>query len=135
MITPLSLISALLFGSMVFFAVLVAPSVHKLLDAENAGRYLNDLFPRFYLWGITLSGIGMLVALYNRSPAFMLMGLVLCGYLYARQILNPKITGARERWLASDSPQDKAQFDKLHKQSVLVNSIQIVLLGILIFVG
>ena len=135
MITPLSLISTLLFGSMLFFAALVAPSVHKLLDAENAGRYLNDLFPRFYLWGITLSGVGVLVALYNRSPAFVLMGFVLCGYLYSRQMLNPKITRARELWLAGDSPQDKAQFNKLYKQSVLVNSIQIVLLGILIFVG
>ena len=135
MITPLSLISALLFGTMLFFAALVAPSVHKLLDAENAGRYLNDLFPRFYLWGITLSGIGTVVAAYNRSPAFMLIGIVLCGYLYSRQILNPKITRAREQWLASDTPQDKARFDKLHKQSVLVNSIQIVLLGILVFVG
>ena len=135
MITPLSLISALLFGTMLFFAALVAPSVHKLLDAENAGRYLNDLFPRFYLWGITLSGIGTVVAAYNRSPAFMLIGIVLCGYLYSRQILNPKITRAREQWLASDTPHDKARFDKLHKQSVLVNSIQIVLLGILVFVG
>lgn len=135
MISPLSLISALLLGSMLFFAALVAPSVHKLLDAENAGRYLNDLFPRFYLWGIALSGAGTLVALYNRSPAFMLMGIVLCGYLYSRQILNPKITRAREQWQASDSPHDKTQFDKLHKQSVLVNSIQSVLLGILIFVG
>ena len=135
MISPLSLISALLFGSMLFFAVLVAPSVHKLLDAENAGRYLSDLFPRFYLWSIALSAIGMLVALYERTPAAMLMAIVLCGYLYSRQILNPGITRAREVWLASDSPQDKARFDKLHKQSVLINSIQIVLLGILIFVG
>ena len=135
MISPLSLISALLLGSMIFFAVLVAPSVHKLLDAENAGRYLSDLFPRFYLWGIALSLAGTLVALYNRSPAFLLIGIVLCGYVYSRQWLVPKIIRARETWLANDSPQNKAKFDKLHKQSVLANTIQIVLLAILIFVG
>ena len=135
MTSMLPLISALLLGSMVLFAALVAPSVHKLLDAENAGRYLSDLFPRFYLWGIALAGAGTLAALYNRSPTFMLIGIVLCGYLYSRQFLTPKILRARETWLASDSPQDKAQFDKLHKQSVLVNSIQIVLLSILVFAG
>lgn len=135
MLSLLSLISTLLFGCMLFFAALVAPSVHKLLDAENAGRYLNDLFPRFYLWGIVLASVGTLAALYNRSLAGILLGIVLGGYLYSRQFLNPKIVRAREIWLASDSPQDQAEFDKLHKQSVLVSSIQIVLLGILIFAG
>lgn len=135
MTSPLSSISALLLGSILFFAVLVTPSVRKLPDAENAGRYLSDLFPRFYLWGIALSGIGTLAALYDRSPASALMIVVLCGYLYSRQALNPKIIRAREQWLADESPQNKAHFDKLHKQSVLINSIQIVLLGILIFVG
>ncbi len=131
----LSLISALLLGSMIFFAVLVAPSVHKLLDAENASRYSSDLFPRFYLWGIALSGLGTLFAVYHRSAAFLLIGIVLCGYIYSRQWLNPKINRAKEVWLSSDSPQDKAQFDKLHKQSVLINTIQIVLLTILLLVG
>lgn len=133
-INLLALISALLLGSMLFFAALVAPSVHKLLDAENAGRYLDDLFPRFYLWGIALASVGTLVALYDRSLAVVPMGLVLCGYLYSRQFLNSKITRARETWLASDSPQDKAQFNHLHKQSVMVNAIQIALLVILILV-
>lgn len=131
----LSLIAALLFGSMLFFVALVAPSVPKLLDAENAGRYLNDLFPRFYLWSIALSSIGIIVALYQRSAAVILMGIVLCGYIYARQFLNPKITLAREVWLSSDSPQDKSEFDKFHQHSVLVNTIQIMLLGVLLFVG
>lgn len=131
----LSFISTVLLGSTVFFAVLVAPSVGKLLDAENAGRYLADLFPRFYLWGGGWSCAGLLVALYHRSPTFMLMIIVLGGYIYARQLLNPKLVSAREIWLASDSPQDKALFDQLYKQGMLVNAIQIVLLAILIFVG
>lgn len=131
----LPLIAALLLGSMLFCALLVAPSVPKLLDAENAGRYLDDLFPRFYLWGIGLSLAGTLVALYNRSPAVLLIGIVLCGYVYSRQWLIPKIARARETWLANDSPQNKAKFDKLHRQSVLANTIQIVLLTILLFVG
>lgn len=131
----LSLIAALLLGSMLFFAGLVAPSVRKLLDAENAGKYLSDLFPRFYLWGIALSAAGVLAALYARTPAAILIVIVLCGYVYSRQWLGPRIIGARETWLAADSPQHKAQFDKLHKQSVLINCIQIVLLGVLIFTG
>ena len=135
MLNLVSLFSALLLGSMIFFATLVAPSVHKLLDAENAVRYLRDLFPRFYLWGIALSGAGTVVAVYNRSATFMLTGIVLCGFIYSRQWLTPKINKAREMWLSSDSPQDKAAFNRLHKQSVLVNVIQIVLLSILIFVG
>jgi len=131
----LSLIAALLLGSMLFFAAMVAPSVRKLLDAENAGKYLSDLFPRFYLWGIALSAAGVIAAFYARTPAAILAVIVLGGYLYSRQWLVPRLMRARETWLAGDSPQHKAQFDKLHKQSVLINCIQIMLLCVLIVTG
>jgi hypothetical protein len=135
MYSPVPLLAALLLGSMLFFAALVAPSVHKLLDAENASRYLNDLFPRFYLWGIGLSGLGTAIAVFNKSATFMLTGIVMLGFVYARQYLNPKIDRAGEKWHSSDVPQDKAVFDKLYKQSVLLNTIQIVLLTVIIFAG
>jgi len=136
MLSPLSLLSALLLGSMLFFALMVAPSVHKLLDAENAWRYLGDLFPRFYLWSIGVSIAGSLLAAYLRNPAALLIFLmVLCGYLYSRQILGPKLSRAGETWHAGGSAQDKMQFNKLHQRSVLLNTAQIMLLGVLIFVG
>ncbi|MGR3913936.1 MAG: DUF4149 domain-containing protein [Gammaproteobacteria bacterium] len=136
MLSPLSLLSAMLLGSMLFFALMVAPSVRKLLDAENAWHYLGDLFPRFYLWGIAVSGAGCLLAAYQRNPAALLVfSAVLCGYLYSRQLLGRKLSRAGEIWHAGGSAQDKAQFEKLHNRSVLVNVTQIVLLGILIFMG
>lgn len=130
----LSFISTLLLGSMLFFTVLGVTPARNLLDGENAGNYFSDLFPRFYLWGITMSGVGMLIALYNRSLAFMLIAIVFGGYVYARLLLYPKIARAWEVWHANDTPQDKAVFDTLYRQHLLVNAIQIVVLGILIFV-
>lgn len=135
MLSLLSLLAAILFGSMLFFFALIAPSVTKFWGAENAGRYVDDLFPRFYLWGAGFSAVACAAAAYQRSYTAILFLIVFGGYLYARQRLNPKISRARETWLASDSPQDKSVFAKLHKKSILVSVIQIVLLGILIVVG
>ena len=36
-------------GAMVFFAVGIAPTVFQALPADEAGRFLRRLFPRYYL--------------------------------------------------------------------------------------
>lgn len=128
---PLAL-AALLLGSKIFFAYLIAPSARNLLDAESAAHYLDDALPRFYLWGMAVSALGALLAAYQRNAAALLLLAVFTAYFYARQFLTPRLRAARETWQAGGSAQDKAQFDKLHKRGVLLGAIQAVLLAVFI---
>jgi hypothetical protein len=52
-----------------------------------------------------------------------LTGLVLLGFVYARQSLMPTINRARDAELAGDS-EAGARFTRLHRLSVLINGLQ-----------
>lgn len=41
---------ALLVGGMAFFAVVVAPLVFTRLPADQAGAFIRQVFPAYYLW-------------------------------------------------------------------------------------
>ena len=128
----LDLVVALLLGSMIIFAAVIAPSVFKLLEAEQAGIFLRGLFPRFYLWGAVMSVLALLLSLWTSPANILLVAIVLLGFVYSRQFLTKRINAARDRWLASDAANDKIAFDRLHKQSVMINLIQMFLLLVII---
>jgi len=124
--------ASFLLGSMVFFAMVVAPTAFKALDKNQAGSYLRAVFPNFFLWGAVLSLIILGVCLLHSPKGSVLMAFVLAGFVYSRQWLTPKINAARDLLNESDSPQYKARFDALHRQSVIINVAQMVVLIALI---
>ena len=126
------LLSSLLLGSMVFFAGIVAPSIFRSLGQSEAMDYTRHLFPRYYLWCIVLSGIATLCAGIAQSYIAILLAIVLAGFVYGRQSLMKKVTEARDRWMDSDSPQDKARYKSLHKRSVIINGFQILALLLIV---
>lgn len=128
MLSIVALSSAILLGSMVFFAVVLTPSIFQFLDQEESGKFVRQLFPRFYLWGIALSGVSLLFALVAGSPIAIMLIIVFAGFLYSRQILTPKINFAKDEWLASDTVELKSRFQQLHKRSVVINIVQMLLL-------
>ncbi|MEM0984930.1 MAG: DUF4149 domain-containing protein [Pseudomonadota bacterium] len=113
---------ATLFGGMVFFPSVVAPTVFRVLDSENAGRFLRALFPGYYLFIVIIAGIGGL-ALY-KSPilAAGLLG-VAVSTLAVRQLLVPQINDWRDAELAGDATA-AAKFNAGHRISVLINLAQ-----------
>jgi len=128
MLSLVALSASVLFGSMLFFAAVVAPTVFRFLDDEAAGKFIHRLFPRFYLWGIVISSLAVLFALAARSAGAIMLLIVLLGFIYSRQVLMPKINTAKDEWLASDDVQDKSRFQSLHKRSVIINITQMILL-------
>lgn len=128
----IDVIVSLLLGSMVFFAAVVAPSAFRALGAEEAGRFLRRIFPRYYLWGIILSTVALLVCLFHSPKGAFLMALVLAGFVYSRQFLTPAINAAKDRWNESESPRDKSEFSRLHRRSVIINVAQMAMLAIII---
>ena len=49
-------------GSMVFFALVVAPKVFQALPADQAGVFLRAFFPNYYLWGLLLATASAMLA-------------------------------------------------------------------------
>ncbi len=132
MLSLATLCSSILLGSMLFFAIVVAPSIFKSLEDDEALKFTRHVFPRYYLWGIGISALSTLLAVSARSYACILLSIVFLGFLYGRQILLPKISKAKDQWLASDSVQDKTRYKSLHKRSVIINATQIILLVIIV---
>jgi len=115
-------------GSMLFFAVTVAPNVFRVLTAEQGGAFLRRFFPQYYLWGIALASLCTLAAHFSADAISTgACAMVLAGFVYARQILMPRINRARDRELDGDGTAGKA-FRQLHLQSVMVNLLQLLLL-------
>ena len=138
--TPIPIILALLlsgglFGSMLFFALVTAPTIFKALPEDQAGRFLRALFPRYYTWGMAVSFLAAVACAFLDRSDLILMALVFVLFLLARQILMPKINSSRDAALAGDKQAAK-RFLRLHGLSVLINLVQmIILLAVFAHVG
>jgi len=115
-------------GSMLFFAITVAPAVFRVLPADQGGAFLRRFFPRYYLWGIALATL-CVVAAWSSADRMALGACVLVAalFVYARQVLMPRINRARDRELDGDGDAGK-DFRRLHLQSVVINGLQLLLL-------
>lgn len=117
-------------GSMVFFSFLGAPQVFETLDRDRAGRVVNAIFPRYYLFGVVLGtlallgGLGLAVgtapgATAARIALLAATGVGLAGHVYARWVLIPKMDRAGED-----------AFDRYHRQSVVLNGVAMLAVGV-----
>lgn len=118
-------------GSIVFFSFGVAPVLFRVLSPTDAGKVVRAVFPVYYLIGIVCGVVAVITLLVlsrqaGWSPAVLLpVGLLLVMVvinLYARQSLMPRINAARD---AGEAQQER--FDRLHRQSVILNGIVLVL--------
>ena len=91
-------------GSMLFFALVVAPTVFAVLPAEQAGPLLRALFPRYYLWGLFAALLTTLLALWTDAGGLVISAsaTVTVLFVFARQNLLPAINRARQRQLRQD---------------------------------
>ena len=120
-------ITGALAGSMLFFGAVVAPTVFRALDDEHAGRLLRAFFPRYYLWGLALAVIATVAALWSPWPLGTACAVVALLFLYARQMLMPKINAARDAQLGGEAEAGR-RFARLHFQSVVINALQLLIL-------
>jgi hypothetical protein len=127
----------LLLGGMLFFPIVVAPIVFTSLPEVEAGRFLRSMFPRYYLFMITLSALAFAlyqvgVGLVLSVPATVCFGVAL-STLWVRQSLVPRINDARDAQLSGDATAG-TRFDRGHKLSVTINMLQLVGLLVILLV-
>ena len=116
------LLTATLFGGMVFFSFGFAPVLFAQLPMEKVRPLLRGTFPYYYLAVIGLSAVTAALAYFTSPLAATLIALICVSTLYARQILMGQINAATDRG-------DQPAFKRLHGLSVVVQLVQIGLAG------
>jgi len=113
-------------GIMAFFSFEVAPVVFKTIDRAIAGQAVAAVLPRYYRWGLALSGIALvasaLQAMSGRSGRLRpLLGTALAALMvtmlvWASAVLMPRAETARRT-------RDDPVFARAHRASIQVNLV------------
>ena len=124
----LILITAAILSFMIFFPVVVATSVFKVLDENQSSKFLRIFFPKYYLFGLVLSLTGLIIAIFDKNNMSLIVFLlIIIGFLFSRQFLMPLINKAKDN-------NNEKKFNILHRVSVLINFIQISLCVFLLII-
>lgn len=124
----LILITAAILSFMIFFPVVVATSVFKVLDEKQSSKFLRIFFPKYYLFGLVLSLTGLIIAIFDKNNMSLIVFiLIIIGFLFSRQFLMPIINKAKDN-------NNEKKFNILHRVSVLINFIQISLCVFLLII-
>ena len=126
----ISYLNSILLGAMLFFVIIVSPTVFTALSSDQASKFLRLIFPRLFLFGLVLS---LLTALgYIVSALYIEMFLALFAsilFFLNRNILTPVINYHRDKEIEGDI-KSKNYFKLLHLLSV---SFFVINLFILVF--
>ena len=127
-VSLLILITAAILSFMIFFPVVVATSVFKVLDEKQSSKFLRMFFPKYYLFGFILSLIGMIISVFEKNNiSLIFFVLLIIGFLFSRQFLMPIINKAKDT-------NNEKKFNTLHRISVLINFVQMGLCVLLLVI-
>ena len=110
------LLSAMI-GIMLFFTVVVAPTVFKVLPVEYSSKYVRNFFPKYYATLGLITIVGVFTAPNGNSQLL----LAICAALFAFTLFY--LTGKIN--LAKDEGKSR-QFHILHGLSVVINLFQLI---------
>ena len=114
-------ILAISLGMMIFFSFVLAPMIFKILDAENAGKFVRKIFPYYYFVNLIFLIIALILFIIISSidtRFYITMALAL-SFVFAQFILMPMINKLK------DNNEDK-KFKYAHGTSVIINFAQII---------
>ena len=112
-----------LLGSLLFFTIIIAPTVFSTLDAKNSRKIIRNIFPKLYTWSIIFSFISFVLvfSIFNINLWSGFSFLILILYIISRQVLMPKINSLSDR-------NEQKRFAQYHSLSVTIFVIQVILL-------
>ena len=125
----ISYLNSILLGSMLFFVIIVSPTVFTSLSNDQASKFLRIIFPRLFLFGLVISlvtSLGYYISSLYIEMIFALVSLIL--FFLNRNLLTPMINYYRDKEIEGDI-KSKKYFKLLHLLSVLffvINSIILV---------
>jgi uncharacterized membrane protein len=126
-------------GAVLFFSLVVAPSVFGALPSESAGAVVAVVFRRYYVWGQVAGLVALLTAAIAwragapsaAGAAITVMVAVMLGATaYAGWVVQPRVQALRPALhLPVVEPPVRAEFDRLHRRAVQLNAV-VLLLGV-----
>ena len=134
-------------GEMLFFIIIFAPRVFKVLERPDAAKLQASIFPAYYLGGVISGAIFIFVSLsiygarhttsserWRYRFILPLATAALCVFAYSRWSLTPEITALQSSLLdPSTEALVREKFDHLHKLSVQLNGGALLALLVILF--
>ena len=119
---------AISLGAMLFFSFVIAPVTFKVLDANNASKFVRRIFPHYYLINLVILSITVLLLLYISSINlnFYITLIIAILFAFSLFILMPLINKLKDN-------KEERKFKYSHTLSVIINFIQIIGLIYLVF--
>ena len=116
-------ILAMVLGMMIFFSFVLAPMIFKILDAENAGKFVRKIFPYYYFVNLIFLSIAIILFIIISSLEinFYITLVLAISFIFAQFFLMPMINKLK------DNNQEK-KFKYAHGASVIINFIQMIVL-------
>ena len=114
-------ILAISLGMMIFFSFVLAPMIFKILDAENAGKFVRKIFPYYYSVNLIFLTIATVIFFFTSSLGvdfYITLALAL-SFIFAQFLLMPLINKLK------DNNQEK-KFKYAHGLSVIINFVQMI---------
>ena len=123
----------MILGFMIFFPVVVAPSVFKNFNEKQSSLFLRSFFPKYYLFGIIITLIGIIISALEKDFIIIFsLSIIFLGFVFSRQYLTPLINKAKDEIVKSNNL-SKVKFERLHRFSVIINILQIFICIIILF--
>ena len=127
------LITGMILGFMIFFPIVVAPSVFKNFNEKQSSLFLRSFFPKYYLFGMIITLIGILISALEKDFIIICsLSIIFLGFVFSRQYLTPLINKAKDEIIKSNDL-SKVKFERLHRFSVIINILQIFICIIILF--
>ena len=114
-------IVAICLGMMIFFSFILAPIIFKILDPENAGKFVRKIFPYYYFVNLVFLSIVVILFLLNSKINFKFYIIVslIISFIFAQFILMPFINKLRDN-------NEENKFKYAHGFSVAINFLQMI---------
>jgi|TARA_Y100000996_G_scaffold160108_1_gene123812 hypothetical protein len=117
----IQIILAISLGMMIFFSFVLAPMIFKILDAENAGKFVRKIFPYYYFVNLIFLSIAVIlfIIISSLGLSFYITLSLAISFVFAQFILMPIINKFKDN-------NEEKKFKYAHGTSVLINFIQMI---------
>tara|TARA_Y100000816_G_scaffold280881_1_gene254790 strand:- start:1206 stop:1592 length:387 start_codon:yes stop_codon:yes gene_type:complete len=114
-------IIAICLGMMIFFSFILAPLIFKILDQENAGKFVRKIFPYYYFINLVFLSFAAIFFLLISEVnfEFYIITILIISFLFAQFVLMPLINKLKDN-------NKETKFKFAHGISVIINFFQII---------
>ena len=116
-----------LLSYMLFFTICVAPVSNKILDENNKSKFLRNIFPRNFIFGLIIASLAFIFSFILKDHWSIIISFIISlGFIINLLIIMPKINFISDN-NDLEKKKKKKQFRNWHFSSVFIYLIQIII--------